>query len=111
MAAEAIEVAEAQAEDVALVENVAAGPECRQPVTFSSLNYFKKKYSGVHPRVSTLIQPSFQKKKKKKKKKKTSNLEKQGRSLAKVKIRIRDFLFFFPFFFSFFLWPIFLVTY
>ena len=26
----------------------------------------------------------------------------QGRSLAKVKIRIREFLFFFPFFFSFF---------
>ena len=46
-----------------------------------------------------------------KKKKKSWHASFQGRSLAKVKIRIRDFLFFFPFFFSFFLWPIFLVTY
>ena len=45
-------------------------------ISLSQAILSKKKYSGAHSRVATLIQPSFQKKKKKKKKKMETSIGK-----------------------------------
>ena len=51
------------------------GPDGKGCVPKRTPQQKDKKNSGVHPRVSTLIQPSFQKKKKKKKRAKRKNIK------------------------------------